>query len=200
MQEERDEDQKKEPGIPEEAGTTGEADDTPLTEEQPAEESEPVTPDEEESQPTDEDEAEEESVVEAEDDELLEEEPSQRRGCLAGCIIPIAVVFAVVLVIAAIVYSKQDTIQQWLLKRIVANTQNDIINNLPADMDKNQIETDFEKVKLALKEVRVNEKALAEAIEEYQDAIGDRPSVEQKKRDINELMMDLSAAIARGSR
>ena len=104
------------------------------------------------------------------------------------------------LVIVVIGYSKRDAIQRGLLKRIVANTQHNILRDPPADMDRNQIETDFEKVKLALKEGRVNEEALTEAIEEYQDAVREKPSIEQKKRAINELMTDLSAAIIRGDR
>ncbi|MFC1716608.1 hypothetical protein ACFL6S_23270 [Candidatus Poribacteria bacterium] len=197
MQEEREEHQEEESEIPEEDETTEESGDPSLDEDQPAEESEQVTPDEEESQPTDEDGDEDESVGEAEDDDLVEEEPAQRRGCLAGCITPIVVVLVIALVIIAIVYSKRDAIQQSLLRRIVVNTQDDVLRNLSADMDKNQIEKDFEKVRLALKEGRINEDALTEAVEEYQDVIGDRPSLEEKERAISQLMADLSVAIAR---
>ncbi len=200
MQEEREKHQREEPKIPEEAGMTEEVSDPSLDEEQPAEELEPVTPDEEESQSTDEDEAEEESVVEAEDDDPLEEEPSRQHGCLMGCVTPMAVIFAVALVIFAIVYSKRDAITQSLFKRIVAKTQNDVLNNLPEGLDSNEMETDFEKVKLAMKEGRVNEAALTEALEEYQDAIGEKPSEEQREQAISELMKDLSAAIMRDAR
>ncbi len=200
MQEEREEHQEKESEISEEDGTIEETDNPPLDEDQPAEESEPVTPDEEESQSTDEDGDEDESVGEAEDDDLVEEEPAQQRGCLAGCITPIVVISVIALVIIAIGYSKRDAIQQSLLRRIVVNTQDDVLRNLSADMDKNQIEKQFEKVKLALKEGRINEDALTEAVEEYQDVIGDRPSLEEKERAINQLMTDLSAAIVRASK
>lgn len=195
MQEER---QEKEPEIPEEHGTAEGVDDPSLDEEQPAEETEPVASDEEEGQLADEDTDEAELIGEVEDDELFAEEPPRRHGCLIGCFAPIAVIFAVVLIIVAIGYLKRDAIQQGLLKRIVANTQNDVFRNLPEDMDKNQIEKEFEEVKLALKEGRGNAEALAEAIEEYQDVIGERPSIEQRKQAIKNLMTDLSAAITPG--
>ena len=62
-------------------------------------------------------------------------------------------------------------------------------------MDENAIEADFEKVKTALKEGRIDEEALTEAIEDYQDAVRKRPSQEQKKEDINKLIEGLKTAI-----
>jgi len=129
-----------------------------------------------------------------EDHDLLEEEP-QGRGCLLGCVTPIAVIFVIVLVIAMIGYSKRDALRQGLLKRIVANTHDHVLNDLPADLDENQIETDFDKLKLALKEGRVNEEAMAEVIEDYQDAVKGKPTIGQKRRATNNLMADLKKVI-----
>lgn len=177
MQAER---QEKESEVPEE--------DMPAEE---ADESKEIADDEDE----DEDEpAEEDDDLPEEDYDLLEEEP-QERGCLLGCVTPIAVIFVIVLVVSMIGYSKRDIISQGLLKRIVANTHDHVLNDLPADLDENQIETDFDKLKLALKQGSVNEEALAEVIEDYQDAVKGRPTVEQKKRAINILMTNLSKVI-----
>ena len=163
-------------------------------EDNPAEEtdeSEEIADDEDE----DEDELSEEDDDPSEEDyDFVEEEP-QGRGCLLGCVTPIAVIFVIALVIGIIGYSRRDALRQGLLKRIVSNTHDHVLNDLPADLDENQIEADFDKLTLALKQGRVNVEALAEVIEDYQDAVKGRPTVEQKKRAINDLMTNLKKVI-----
>lgn len=179
MEEEQAEHQEKESEVS--------AEDSPAEE---TDESEKIADDEDE----DEEELSAEEDIPEEDDDLLEEEPPGR-GCLLGCVTPIVVIFVIALVIGMIGYSRRDALRQGLLKRIVANTHDQVLNDLPADLDENQIEADFDKLKLALKEGRVNMEALAEVIEDYQDAVKGRPPIEQKKRAINDLMANLKKVI-----
>ncbi len=194
MQEERTKRQEKEE--PEEGGTVGGVDDPSLEEDQAAAEETEQTDEGEEEEPVEEETTEVEKKVEV----PVQREPIQRRGCLKGCLIPVAAIFAIIMVILAIGYSKRDAISNSLLKRIIANTQNNILGDLPEGMDEKQIEAAFEEVKLALSEGRIDREALMEAMEKYHDAIGDRPPSEQKKQYINELVTDLNAAIVRRDR
>ena len=130
-----------------------------------------------------------------EDDDLIEEEPPQRHGCVAGCLVPIVVAFAIVLVIIIIGYSKRDALSQGLLKRIVGNTQNDVLNDLPIDMNPDQIKAEFEGLELARKQGRVDEEALTEIIEDYWDAVRKRPSPQQRKQAIIKLRTSLKEVI-----
>ncbi len=138
---------------------------------------------------------EEQPEEEPEDDDLVEEELPQRHGCVAGCLVPIAVASAIVLVIIMIGYSKRDSISHGLLKRIVDNTQSNVLNDLPIDMNPEQVRAEFEKLKLAQKEGRIDEVTLTEIIEDYWDIVRKRPSPQQKKRAIIKLRTSLKEAI-----
>lgn len=166
--------------------------DPSLEEEQPAEEKS-ATPDEDGSQSADEDAEKTEPVPHAADEVQVEEKPPQRRGCLVGCITPIAVALAIVLVIVTIVYSKRDALSHGLLKRIINNTQNNVLR--AQGINEKQVTATFEEVKLALKERRIDKEALAEAIEEYWDAVGKRPPSEQAEEEITKLMESLGKLI-----
>lgn len=124
------------------------------------------------------------------------QEKEQRRGCLTGCITPIAVIFVIILVIGVIGYSKLDAFRRILLKRIIANTQDHILSDLPLDIDENEIEATFEKLKLALKEDRVDTEALTKAIEEYHNVVKEKPPPARKKQAIDTLMESLTMLIA----
>jgi hypothetical protein len=139
-------------------------------------------------------EGEEEPVEEAEEEDLAEGELIQRRGCLRGCLTPIAAILMALLVMVMIVYAKRSAISEWLRQRIVANTQNHVLSDLPEDMDEKEIEASFEKVKTALKEGRIDEEALDEIIKEYWDVVQKLP-VEERQQAINTLMVGLNAAI-----
>ena len=186
MQEKQEGYQEKEQEGPEENGPVDEAEDPSLAEKEAVTEGEePVEESEEEDRP----------VEEAEEAELIEEELVQTRGCLRGCLTPIVVVFAIVLVAVMIGYSRRSALRSGLLKRIIANTQEHALSELPDGMDEKTIEATFEKVKTALKEGRIDEEALTEAIEEYQDATQKRLPLEQRKQEIDKLMAGLNGAI-----
>jgi hypothetical protein len=139
---------------------------------------------------TDEAELAEEEIEEV----LAEEEPIRRGGCLQGCLIPIAVIIVILLVAVVLIYLKYDALREALLMRIISNTQTHVLSQLPEDMDKNAIEAIFERAKAALKEKQIDEEALTEAIEEYQDSISQSQPLEQKRQIINKLLRDLDSA------
>ena len=173
---------------PEENGPVEEIDDPSLPEE----------PEETEEEEPAEEEEEDELVEEPEDEDWAEEDEEKvipRRGCLKGCLAPIAVVFVILLVLIMIAYSRRDTIRASLLSRIIANTQNQILSKLPDDMDEKAVEAAFERLKTAMKEKQINEEVLTEAIEEYQDATQEEPPLEEKKQAINRLIDGLNAAV-----
>ncbi len=141
----------------------------------------------------------EEEKDEAESDEeeieeiSAEEEPIRRDGCLQGCLIPIAVIIVILLVAVVVIYSKYDALRESLLMRIISNTQTHALSQLPEE-DRNPVKDTFERVKTALKEKRIDEEALTEAIEEYQDSISQSQPLEQKRQIINKLLRDLDSA------
>ena len=184
--EEKKEHQEEELGKPEENGPIRETEgSSPAEERTETTETEQVEGDEEEGKP----------VEEAEDEELIAEEPIPRRGCLTGCLTPIAVILVVLLVAFTIGYSKRDALRVGLLNRIIANTQNHVLDKLPADMDGKAVEATFEKVRNALEEGMMDEEALSEAIREYQDAMRKMPPLAEERLEIDKLMATLSAAI-----
>lgn len=183
MQEEKAGHQEEQEGGPEENGPVREVEEPSATGKQAA------TDEEEHAE-----EGEEEPVEEAEEKDLAEGELIQRRGCLRGCLTPIAAILVALLVMVMIVYAKRSAISVWLRQRIVANTQNHILSDLPEDMDEKETEASFEKVKTALKEGRIDEEALDEIIKEYWDAVRKLP-VEERQQAINTLMASLNAAI-----
>ena len=184
--EEKKEHQEEEQGGAEENGPTEETEgSSPAEERTETEETEQVEVGKEDSEP----------VEEAEDEELIEEESIPRRGCLTGCLTPIAVILVVLLVAFTIGYSKRDALRVGLLNRIIANTQNHVLDKLPADMDGKAVEATFEKVRNALEEGMMDEEALSEAIREYQDAMRKMPPLAEERLEIDKLMATLSAAI-----
>ena len=138
---------------------------------------------------TDEAESAEEEIEEV----SAEEEPIRKGGCLQGCLIPIAVIIVILLVGVVLIYLKYDALREALLMRIVSNTQNHVLSQLPEE-DRNALKDTFERVKTALKEKQIDEEALTEAIEEYQDSISQSQPLEQKKQIIDTLKEDLEAA------
>ena len=150
---------------------------------------------EEQSEYQEKEQEEEQPEEEPEDDDLMEEEPPQRHGCVAGCLVPIIVASAIVLVILAIGHSKRDSISQGLLKRIVNNTQSDVLNDLPINMEQGQVKAEFEELKSARKQGRVDDEALTEIIEGYWDTVRKKPSPQQRKQAITKLMANLKKVI-----
>ena len=138
---------------------------------------------------TDEAESAEEEIEEI----SAEEEPIRKGGCLQRCLIPIAVIIVILLVGVVLIYLKYDALREALLMRIVSNTQTHALSQLPEE-DRNAVKDTFERVKTALKEKRIDEEALTEAIEEYQDSISQSQPLERKKQIINTLKVDLEAA------
>ena len=153
MQEEKEEHQEE----LEESGTIGEEDPS-LVEDQA--ETEEAEPDEEEA-------GESESAEEIEEESVIEEAPPRRHGCLRGCVTPILAILVIILIAVMIVQSRRDTLREILLVRIVSNIQNQVLPVLPEDTDEEAMRAKFEEVKAAVKENRIDEEALTEAIEEY---------------------------------
>ena len=92
-------------------------------------------------------------------------------------------------------YAKRNVLREQLLKRIVANTQNHVLSELPEDIDEKEVKAVFGKVENAMKEGRIDEEALTEAISQYQDATRRRLSLQERKQAINRLMEGLESAI-----
>ena len=134
-----------------------------------------------------------EKEQEAVQDEI--KEPTRRRGCLRGCLMPVATILIILLIAVMVLYSKRDVMREILLMRIVSNTQTHVLSNLPEDMDSKEIESEFDKVKNALKAKKVDEGILTEAIQEYQNSATENQSLNQKRETINKLMEGLNAAI-----
>jgi len=188
LQEEQKNNQEKEVEPVAGSSQAGQEEDKPVQEIQ-------QSPTAEEQEPVEEDEGESELAEEAEEEEPVGEELIQRRGCLRGCLTPIAAIFVVVMIIVMAVYAKRSAISGWLRERILANTQNHVLSDLPEGMDEKEMEATFEKVKSALREGRIDEEVLDEAIAEYQDAVRKRPPPDEKKRAISRLTEGLNAAI-----
>lgn len=121
----------------------------------------------------------------------------QRRGCLVGCLPPLFGIFAVLFILLISIYIKQNSIQNTLLRRIIANTQNQVISMLPEDMDKNEVNKTFENVKIAIREGYVDKKILAETITEYQKSLNDDLPTEKKRQLIEKLLNGLGASISK---
>jgi hypothetical protein len=136
-----------------------------------------------------------ESSEKGEDEDRTEEEVVPRRGCLKGCLTPIVTIFVILIVLAIFAYSKRDAIRSGLINRIINHTHDEVLSNLPDDMDKNTVEATFERVKTALKAKRIDEEILTEAIKGYLDIVEESPPLEEKKQAIDRLMEGLNAAV-----
>lgn len=127
--------------------------------------------------------------------ELIPGELIPKRGCLKGCLTPIIVVFVVMLALGYGIHTKRNTIREWFMLRIISNTQENVLANLPKGIDKKAIEDTFEKVKTAFKENRINEQAMKQAIKYYLEAAKNSSSEELKKAEIDKLMIKLNEVI-----
>ena len=78
---------------------------------------------------------------------------------------------------------------------IISNTQENVLNNLPKEIDKKTIEDTFEKVKTAFKENKIDEQGMKQAIKEYLEAVKGLPSENLKKEEIDKLMTRLNEVI-----
>lgn len=185
MQEEQEGRKERQQEEPEENGPVEEVEDPSLAEDQAAAgEAEQVEEDEEESEP----------VEEIEDEYLVEEEVILRRGCLRGCLIPIAAILVICLAAVVIVHAKWgNVISAWVRQRIIVNTQNQVRSGLTDDKDREEIDAAFEKVKAALKEGKIDEEILDETIRQYQDAT--RGKLPPEGQVIDALKDGLNAAI-----
>ena len=183
--------------MPEENEQMDGIDDPSLEEELPeSEQAEQIVDDEEEE--VEEDVETEDDPVEEVAEEVPEEEPPQRRGCLWGCLVPIATILVVCIAVISIVHLRWgDAINKSIRLKIVANTQTNALGNLPdgmADEEIEELKTAFEKVKTALDEDMIHVDILDEAIREYQDAT--REDTSQKKQAIDNLKAGLDRAVS----
>ena len=132
-------------------------------------------------------------------DQEIEEEPevrlTQGQGCLRGCLIPVIIIFSIILILIMAIYIKQDSIYDFLLKRIVANTQKRVLIALPEGIGKDEVEAVFENVKIAVKEKRIDKEKLTAVMSEYHDSMNKEPSEESKKEDIDMLIKGLNDSI-----
>ena len=137
---------------------------------------------------------EDESLMNA-SEEIVLTEPAEKHGCLKGCLLPVAVAVLVIAVLAMLAYSKRDMVRQWLLIRIVSNTHDLVLSNLPEELDKKSIESAFDKTKLAIKKGIIDEQEVKRAIEEYISNTKDKTSEERRKTEISKLMKALDESI-----
>jgi len=194
VQEEQKERQGKDQETPEEDKHTNGVDDPSLEEEPEAPDQEEQIAEEEEEESEGEMEGEDESAEEAEEIAPATGELAPRRGCFWGCLFPIVIIILVFATVIAIVHVRWgDSISSWMRHRIIANTQINILGDLPDDMDEKEIKAAFEDVKTALDKDMIDAEILDDSIGVYQDATKERSS--QKKQAINDLMEGLDAAI-----
>ena len=125
----------------------------------------------------------------------LPEAGERRSGCLAGCLIPMVVIIAVLLLLFTLGYSRRTAIQKMLMTRIVTNTEAHVLDQLPEDMDAKEVETTFERLKAAIREDRVEKEVLTDAIAEYQRATRNELSDRENRQILARLMKALSAAM-----
>jgi hypothetical protein len=137
----------------------------------------------------------EEELVEEDSEGLIADELVPKQGCLKGCLLPIIIIFVVMLSLGVGIHSKRNAIQEWFMLKIISNTQENVVTNLPKEIDKKAIEDTFDKVKTAFKDGKINEQAMKKAINDYLDAVKGLPSAELKKSEIDKLMTELNNAI-----
>jgi hypothetical protein len=117
-------------------------------------------------------------------------------GCLKGCLIPIIGVFVIIIAIGMLIYSKSDRIHEWLILRIVSNTQEKVFTQPPDGIDKKTIELTFDNVKSAFRNGKIDEQEMENAIKEYLGATADTTLPERKKAEIDKLILRLNKAIS----
>jgi hypothetical protein len=117
-------------------------------------------------------------------------------GCLKGCLIPIIGVFVIIIAIGMLIYSKSDRIHEWLILRIVSNTQEKVFTQPPDGIDKKTIELTFDNVKSAFRNGKIDEQEMENAIKEYLGATAGTTLPERKKAEIDKLILRLNKAIS----
>ena len=197
MLEEQERRQEKEKDLAEEKEQMDEMDDPSLPDGlSESERAEPIVEDTEEEIEDGVEDDDSTEALEEEDEEEPTEELAPRRGCFWGCLLPIIIVLAVCVTVILIVQMRWgDSISKRMRQRIIANTQTNVLGDLPEGMNDdeiNEIKASFEKVKAALDKGTINVEILDETIKEYQDAKRDR--LAQKKQAIENLMAGFDAA------
>ena len=137
----------------------------------------------------------EEELVEEDSEGLIAGELVPKRGCLKGCLMPIIIFFVVMLALGVGIHAKRNMIREWFILKIISNTQENVLTNLPKEIDKKAIEDTFDKVKITFKDGEIDEQAMKQAINDYLDAVKGLPSTELKKSEIEKLMTELNNAI-----
>lgn len=159
-----------------------ESDDLVTEEEEAPEEEEPIGIEDQGDQA--------ESKIESveSDDYMIEDKaPPSRKGCVIGCLIPVFLIIAGLVIAIILGYSRQESI----LKSVIDNTY----NNLPEDMREPQNASTFEEVKTALESERIDTEILIEIMEEYQDSIRGNPPELEKKQAAEKLIANLGELI-----
>ncbi|MDQ1329349.1 MAG: hypothetical protein QG641_2638 [Candidatus Poribacteria bacterium] len=137
----------------------------------------------------------EEELIEEDSEGLITGELVPKRGCLKGCLMPIIIFFVVMLALGVGIHAKRNTIREWFILKIISNTQENVMTNLPKEIDKKAIEDTFDKVKTAFKNGKIDEQTMKQAINDYLEAVKGLPSAELKKSEIEKLMTELNNAI-----
>ncbi len=136
-----------------------------------------------------------EEETKTDDEGLISGEFIPKRGCLKGCLVPIIIIFIILTIIGLLVNSRREMIRQLIIQRVINNTEKQVLNNLPANIDKKSVSDLFESVKSAYKEGRIDEKTLEDAIKEYIENTRGMPSPEMKKNEIEKLIKNLKEAM-----
>ncbi len=119
----------------------------------------------------------------------------EKRGCLKGCLLPIFIVFVLIIALGIGIHAKRNLIGEWLTIRIISNTEELALANLPKDMDRKAIEGIFEKTKNAFKEGMIDQPLMNQAIKDFINDIKNNTSDEKKKEEITRLIKALDEAI-----
>lgn len=135
-------------------------------------------------------------IPKLEDEEELEEKDLfPKYGCLRGCLIPIIAIIIIIIAIAMLIQSKSDKIHDWLIVRIISNTQKKILNEPLEGIDKKTVELTFDKVRSAIKENKIDEQEIKDAIKEYLQATEGTITPEHKKTEIDKLIKRLNKSL-----
>jgi len=137
----------------------------------------------------------EEELTEVDSEGLISGELIPKRGCLKGCLTPVIIVFVIMLALGVGIHAKRNTIREWFMLRIISNTQENVLTNLPKEIDRKAIENTFDKVKIAFKSGRIDEQAMKQAIKSYLDAVKGSSSAELKRAEIDKLITELNNSI-----
>lgn len=134
--------------------------------------------------------------IQEDDEELQSGDLLPKYGCLKGCLIPIFGIVIIIIAIAMIIHSKSGTINEWLIVRIVSNTQEKILTDLPEGIDKKAVELTFDNVRSAIKNNRIDEQEVKTAIKEYLQATKGLVTPERKKIEIERLILRLNKSVS----